>query len=131
MPSGPDRTFPPTLRLHHKREYERVMKEGVLVSDRRLRLRALDRGGDSPSRLGIAVGRKSGKAAVRNRVKRRIREAFRDSRADLPCGMDLVVFPNLRPGEAPPSFEELRESLITLATRARERLQGRGRKGAR
>jgi ribonuclease P protein component len=43
------------------------------------------------SRLGITVSRKVGRAVVRNRVKRRVREWFRGSRAKLREGIDLVV----------------------------------------
>jgi ribonuclease P protein component len=42
-------------------------------------------------RLGITVSRKVGSAVVRNRVKRRVREWFRGSRAKLRTGIDLVV----------------------------------------
>ena len=42
------------------------------------------------SRLGITVSRKVGKAVVRNRVKRLVREAFRRNREALPTGLDLV-----------------------------------------
>ncbi len=42
-------------------------------------------------RLGLSVGRAAGGAVVRNRIKRRLREAFRLQRADLPTGYDVVV----------------------------------------
>jgi ribonuclease P protein component len=41
-------------------------------------------------RLGITVSRKVGKACVRNRIKRRLREYFRLNRDKMPAGMDLV-----------------------------------------
>jgi len=41
-------------------------------------------------RLGLAVGRKVGKACVRNRIKRRLREYFRLNREKLPPETDLV-----------------------------------------
>jgi ribonuclease P protein component len=43
-----------------------------------------------PTRLGITVTRKVGKAHQRNVVKRRLREAFRRHRHALPEGLDVV-----------------------------------------
>ena len=42
------------------------------------------------SRIGISVSKRIGNAVRRHYVKRRIREAFRKSKADLPCGLDIV-----------------------------------------
>ncbi|PRP95691.1 Ribonuclease P protein component [Enhygromyxa salina] len=43
-----------------------------------------------PTRLGITVTRKVGNAVVRNRIKRLVREVFRQHRARLPPGLDIV-----------------------------------------
>ena len=45
--------------------------------------------GDGPARVGLVVGRRVGKAVVRNRVKRRLRAALRD--IGLNDGIDYVV----------------------------------------
>ena len=43
-----------------------------------------------PTRLGITVTRKVGNAVVRNRIKRLVREVFRQHRERLPTGLDIV-----------------------------------------
>ncbi len=54
-------------------------------------------------RLGLSIGRRTGGAVVRNRLKRMIRESFRLARADLPrptasTSYDIVV--GVRPHQA-------------------------------
>ncbi len=46
------------------------------------------------SRLGISVRKKVGKAVLRNRLKRRIRELFRTQKKSLPKGFDIIIIPN-------------------------------------
>lgn len=50
----------------------------------------LPQGEAGPPRLGITASRKLGGAVVRNRVKRRVREAFRRHKVLFPSGVDLV-----------------------------------------
>ena len=55
-------------------------------------LQALDRGDDAPVRLGFTVTKKVGNAVVRNRTRRRLREAARLLLAEAPAtGADLVL----------------------------------------
>jgi len=55
---------------------------------------------ESGPRLGIVVTRKYGSAVERNRIKRKIREAFRKTAYRLPA-VDLVIKPNATCKEAP------------------------------
>lgn len=72
------------------------------------------------ARLGITASRKVGKAVVRNRLKRRIREVYRRwrERASLPA-LDLVV--HLKPEAKKASFDELRRELLRLFAMAGRR----------
>lgn len=71
------------------------------------------------ARLGLSVSRrKVGTAVARNRVKRRLREAFRLSKAELPAGVDLVIVP--RGPEL--AFAAARRSLPALAQAVARRL---------
>ena len=63
-------------------------------------------------RIGLTVSRKVGNAVVRNRVKRRIREWFRRSRAAVPAGTETVVI--ARASAARISYAELAAELQRL-----------------
>ena len=69
--------------------------------------------GEAEARLGMTVSRKVGKAVVRQRVKRRIREIFRrwPQRSQLPS-IDIVV--HLKPAAAGVGFDELRSEVERL-----------------
>jgi ribonuclease P protein component len=64
------------------------------------------------SRLGITVPARLGKAVLRNRLKRRLREAFRLNRSALPGGWDILVNP--REAVATVPFPALVRELLRL-----------------
>jgi len=64
------------------------------------------------ARLGLSVGAKAvGNAVARNRVKRVVRDWFRQCKAELPA-LDLIV--GARNGAASAHNAQLRDSLTTL-----------------
>lgn len=60
------------------------------------------------SRLGMTVSRRIGKAAVRNRIKRRLREVYRLNKSLLPVPCDLVF--NVKRAASAASWRELEAS---------------------
>ncbi len=70
------------------------------------------REGLGPPRVGIVVGRRVGEAVVRNRVKRRLREALTRAELGEATAYIVVAFP----GVASASFEEI-QSWIRRGTR--------------
>ena len=77
------------------------------------------------SRLGLTLSRKVGIAAVRNRARRRLREAFRLDAQLRSSGLDIVVHAHSRIGEA--GFEEIRAALIEGVKRYSDPKEHRGR----
>lgn len=65
------------------------------------------------SRLGITVSGKLGKAVVRNKIRRRLREIYRINEAQLRPGFDLVVVARARALRT--SYRELERSFLQLA----------------
>jgi ribonuclease P protein component len=86
-------------RLSRSRDFDAVYRHGRSVSTRFLTLYWFPRedGGDEP-RLGLAVPKANGTAVVRNRVKRRLREAWRALLPEIQTGRDYVLV--ARPGLA-------------------------------
>ena len=86
-------TFERAGRLTRRFDYLAVQERGRRVSGSSYLLLALARPGkvEGRARLGITVSKKVGKAAVRNQVKRWIRESYRRMSDLAPAGTDLVV----------------------------------------
>jgi ribonuclease P protein component len=80
-------------RLSRSRDFDAVYRHGRSVSTRFLVLYRFDRegGGEAPARLGIAVPKKIGGAVTRNRLKRRLREVWRQLLPQVPAGSDYVL----------------------------------------
>ncbi len=65
------------------------------------------------NRVGITVSTKVGKAVVRNRVRRRIREAYRINETGFVTGRDIIVVARVRAAKA--SFRDIEKNLLELS----------------
>ena len=82
--------MPKKYRLVKNKEFRAVLAGKTRRSDQLLVVHMLVNGLEY-TRIGVSVGRVQGNAAVRNRIKRVIREAFRLHQHEIPCGFDILV----------------------------------------
>jgi ribonuclease P protein component len=89
-------------RLSRSRDFDTVYRHGTSASTRYLTLHWFPREEDPEGdpRLGLAVPRSVGTSVVRNRVKRVLRDAWRELLPQGPHGKDYVLV--ARPGLAEP-----------------------------
>ncbi len=100
MPLGEERAGPaeerrsarlrPRDRLRKRFEFRRLRDEGRRVHTRSF-VFCVASGAQPQARLGLTVSRQVGNAVRRNRIKRLLREAFRQGRTLVPPAADVVV----------------------------------------
>jgi ribonuclease P protein component len=109
-------------RLSRSRDFDAVYRHGRSVSTRFLVLYRFDREGENETeaRLGIAVPKKIGGAVTRNRIKRRLREVWRQLLPDVPGGSDYVLLVRAPLAEAAEDRDEawLRERVEEILGKA-------------
>lgn len=115
MPS-PRLRFPKAARLSRASEFARLKREGTAFHGRLLVLSVLKAEPDKETRIGIVTSRRVGGAVVRNRVRRRLREAVRVTRARMQPGLWVVVIARQRAAQA--DFESIRAEWLELAQRS-------------
>ena len=104
--------FSSSLKLNHifQRLYRtNGVADGLLVLYAR-------RNRTNTNRVGITVGKKLGKAHIRNRARRRIREVYRLNEDKLTPGWDIVLVARGRCVDA--EFTKLTRSFLSLAKKA-------------
>lgn len=68
------------------------------------------------NRVGITVSKKLGKAHIRNRVRRRLREVYRLNETSFRPGWDIVVVARTKAIKAP--FDQLTKAYLSAAEKA-------------
>ncbi len=120
-------TFAKSKRLVRNSQFKDVLDRGLRISDRVLTLYMAQNDCGHP-RLGVSVGKFWGNAVMRNRLKRLLREAFRQSQDQIPAGFDYMLMISRSWGKSDKSgskkavrqltFEQIRASLLALANQA-------------
>ena len=99
--------------LNNSGQYEIVYNGGRSWADKEIVLRALQNALEV-SRFGFVVSRRLGKAVVRNRVKRRLREIARQT--TVRAGWDIVFIARVPAAAA--NYKELEKSARKLLLKA-------------
>jgi ribonuclease P protein component len=97
-------------RLSRSKDFDTVYRRGRSASSRYLVLHWFARDDEGDPRLGLAVPRSVGSAVARNRVKRLLREAWRELLPRVPSGQDYVLA--ARPGLAEPAETRGKDWLV-------------------
>lgn len=114
-------SFPKKKRLISNRQFKAVIAKERRRSNRVLTL-YMAKNELEYSRLGVSVGKQHGNAVVRNRLKRLIREVFRQNQHRIPTGFDYVLMitpqrlkkSNVEKSSKLPTFEQVEASFLAL-----------------
>ena len=119
-------SFTKKKRLVSNRQFKAVLARGLRLSNGLLTLYMAENDCGFP-RLGVSVGKSHGGAVARNRLKRLLREAFRQSQDRIPAGFDyLLMISRSRPKKSDaretvrePTFEQVKASFLALVQQLR------------
>lgn len=112
-------------RLRHRRDFSRVYQRGTRLNSLALSLRAYSRvkqthppeQSSHPVRIGFSISQKiSKRAVIRNRIKRRLRAAFRQLLPRVQDGWDLILV--VRPDAVECDYLEFLQQLEQLLAQA-------------
>ena len=118
--------FSKAERLRKRKEFLGVYERGDKIQSTYFVLYMLENG-RSYHRLGITVSRKIGRAVVRNRIKRRLREIFRTNKQAIFPHCDLVV--NAKRSAARARNQQIQEDILKGILRWKRKAAPPGRRG--
>lgn len=101
-----------TVRLKNNNDFRRLYRRGKTAAHPVIAVYCR-RNGQKGNRVGVAVSPKLGKAHWRNRVKRRLREAYRLNEEKFHSGVDIIFIGRRATHDA--SFSELEREMLALA----------------
>lgn len=110
-------SFPKSARILRKVDFRRVYDGGRRITGPYFAAFCLAGSGGAGPRIGFTTPRALGKSVVRNRIKRRIREAVRRQLNELEPEWEIVINPRRAALDAP--FAELSREVARLFSRCK------------
>jgi ribonuclease P protein component len=107
-------SFPREARLVRRNEFDAVYRTGKRLSSSNFTVFARSNQ-LALSRFGFSIKKALGGAVVRNRMRRRLREAVRLHRQEIPAGWDFVIHPKDKVAKMP--FAVLAEELVRVLSK--------------
>ena len=103
-------------RLKKSNEFKSVFEQCRKLEDGTLAFYVQFKEDAGLRKFGVSLSRALGKAYLRNRLKRRLREIYRVEKEGFRGGYQVILVP--RRGSVNRTFDELRKSFLSLASRA-------------
>ena len=126
-------SFPKKKRIITNEQFKAVLDRNLRVRNGLLTLYVAENNCGYP-RLGISIGKSCGNAVVRNRLKRLLRDIFRNAQGQIPASFDYVIaippqWPrklnsSLSPQKAAKELKSdlLKASFLSLVAKAAEKI---------
>lgn len=111
MPTETHYRFPAEHRIKRRRDFLQIKQAGQLRRCSHFLIITHSRTA-GPTRLGVTVTRKIGGAVIRNRIKRYLREFFRNEYRSLPQATDISIV--AMRGADRLSFEDVQQELQSV-----------------
>ena len=107
--------MPDLSRIKKGWEFDLIFRTGIRVNGSLVRLLYLKDNESSSVKAGFVAGKKLGKAHIRNRGKRILREAFRQTRGKIIPGLRIILA--LKESGLDAKTQDIHKDLMTLLKR--------------
>lgn len=95
--------------LRNTRQFNQVYKRGKSIVNRHVVMYYVKNGLDY-NQVGFSVSKKVGKAVIRNRVKRKLKESFRLNEEKITVGYDIVFVARVRCKDS--NYKEMEKAML-------------------